>query len=41
MSGCLLEEYELSQKRQQTERSLPDGEVVKSIVTTNLAGRRC
>lgn len=38
MSGCLLEEYELSQ-RQAVNGSLPeDGAVVSTIVTTNMAG---
>ena len=38
MSGCLLEEYELSQ-RKAAERSLPDdGAVISTIVTTNMAG---
>ncbi len=37
MSGCLLEEYELSQV--QATRGLPaDGAVISTIVTTNLAG---
>lgn len=38
MSGCLLEEYELSQ-RKAAAGSLPeDGAVVSTIVTTNMAG---
>ena len=38
MSGCLLEEYELSQ-RKAANGSLPeDGAVVSTIVTTNMAG---
>lgn len=38
MSGCLLEEYELSQ-RKAAEGSLPDdGAVISTIVTTNMAG---
>ena len=38
MSGCLLEEYELSQ-RKAAEGSLPDdGAVISTIVTTNVAG---
>ena len=38
MSGCLLEEYELSQKKA-ANGSLPeDGAVVSTIVTTNMAG---
>lgn len=38
MSGCLLEEYELSQ-RKVANGSLPeDGAVVSTIVTTNMAG---
>ena len=38
MSGCLLEEYELSQ-RKAVNGSLPeDGAVVSTIVTTNMAG---
>ena len=38
MSGCLLEEYELSQ-RKAAEGSLPDdGAVITTIVTTNMAG---
>ncbi|MCI5964908.1 MAG: phospho-sugar mutase [Clostridia bacterium] len=38
MSGCLLEEYELSQ-RKAINGSLPeDGAVVSTIVTTNMAG---
>lgn len=38
MSGCLLEEYELSQ-RKVLKGSLPeDGAVVSTIVTTNMAG---
>ena len=38
MSGCLLEEYELSQ-RYATEGSLPeDGAVISTIVTSNMAG---
>lgn len=37
MSGCLLEEYELSQKKA-TEGKLPeDGAVISSIVTSNMA----
>lgn len=37
MSGCLLEEYELSQKKA-VEGSLPeDGAVISSIVTSNMA----
>lgn len=37
MSGCLLEEYELSQ-RQATDGELPkDGAVISSIVTSNMA----
>ena len=38
MSGCLLEEYELSQ-RKAANGSLPDdGAVISTIVTTNMAG---
>ena len=38
MSGCLLEEYELSQ-RKAVNGSLPeDGAVISTIVTTNMAG---
>lgn len=38
MSGCLLEEYELSQKKA-VNGSLPDdGAVISTIVTTNMAG---
>ena len=38
MSGCLLEEYELSQRKAAAEKLPEDGAVVSTIVTTNMAG---
>ena len=38
MSGCLLEEYELSQRKAAAGKLPEDGAVVSTIVTTNMAG---
>ena len=38
MSGCLLEEYELSQRKARDGKLPEDGAVVSTIVTTNMAG---
>ena len=38
MSGCLLEEYELSQRLARDGKLPEDGAVVSTIVTTNMAG---
>lgn len=38
MSGCLLEEYELSQRKAVNGELPKDGAVVSTIVTTNMAG---
>ena len=38
MSGCLLEEYELSQRKAAAGKLPVDGAVVSTIVTTNMAG---
>lgn len=38
MSGCLLEEYELSQRKAVSGELPKDGAVVSTIVTTNMAG---
>ena len=38
MSGCLLEEYELSQRKAAVGSLPEDGAVVSTIVTTNMAG---
>ena len=38
MSGCLLEEYELSQKQAINGKLPEDGAVISSIVTSNMAG---
>ena len=38
MSGCLLEEYELSQRKAVAGKLPEDGAVVSTIVTTNMAG---
>lgn len=38
MSGCLLEEYELSQKKAVNGTLPEDGAVISSIVTSNMAG---
>ena len=38
MSGCLLEEYELSQRKAAAGSRPEDGAVVSTIVTTNMAG---
>ncbi len=38
MSGCLLEEYELSQRLARDGKLPKDGAVVSTIVTTNMAG---
>ena len=38
MSGCLLEEYELSQRKAAAGKLPGDGAVISTIVTTNMAG---
>ena len=38
MSGCLLEEYEISQKKAVNGKLPEDGAVISSIVTSNMAG---
>lgn len=38
MSGCLLEEYELSQRQARDGKLPEDGAVISTIVTTNMAG---